>query len=332
VLPPSDYEGDGTSRDQIIAQPDDPDVNVVTTPLEERERREAMVALAVVGWLQIPAVIYTHEVANETVMQRMADRINAEHDERDLPGKDEQVYVPGIDQRYIDVGYLVDTTRVEVDLDSLIKIDLEAPATVPPGDPDDTGKCSQGPGREFLDDRAPLLAEITYLSTGETFTHVTIHDKSRCGGTEANEEFEPCRVQQTESVLDHLVEHDITERAIIGGDINTFRESPTLELYEERGLESLSDRISEDRRFTYQFDGRVQFLDRRIVTPAVNERVEIVDSPKIINDTPSRRSSRTRPPRSVRQAANRCWRSSDRSSRTHPRPRPTWPSAAGVVA
>jgi hypothetical protein len=175
---------------------------------------------------------------------------------------------------------------VSYDPDSLDKIDIDAPATVPPGDPDDTGKCAQGPGGKYLHDRAPLRIDVTYEATGETFTHVSIHNKSRFGGTEANEEFEPCRVQQTESVIGYLADEGLNENVIIGGDINTFRRSPTLELYEAEGFVPLVDGIPEDRRFSYQFSGRVQFLDHLIVTPDVAERVDVVDSPKIINDTP----------------------------------------------
>lgn len=281
VLAPSDLDEDGNP----IAQPDDPGTGVVTPSLEERQRRRDMAALALVDHMNLPAVVGVQEIANETLLSQLADRINEELDARGLEGEYEAVLIPGNDERFIDVGYLVDVSRVE--FDNVEQIDPDAPATAAsPEEAQVTGRCAQGPDGALLHDRPPLRIDVTDPRSGETFTMVTVHNKSKFRGTEENEFFEPCRVDQTQSVLDYLEERGLTDNVVIAGDINAFRDSATLDFYKDRGFVNMVDLIPEDRRFTFVFGGRVQFLDHFIVSPDLVAGIDVVDSPKIVNDAP----------------------------------------------
>ena len=52
------------------------------------------------------------------------------------------------------------------------------------------------------------------------------------------------------------------------------------------GYADTVDAIPADRRFSFVFQGRVQFLDHLVVSPALRGRVEAVDSSKLDSDTP----------------------------------------------
>ncbi|MDX1620757.1 MAG: hypothetical protein R3320_07190, partial [Nitriliruptorales bacterium] len=172
--------------------------------------------------------------------------------------------------RGIDVGFLVDTHQV-----SYGNVRQLAAGAV------SDGRCEGGASGDLVYDRVPLAIDVA-TDTGSV-TFVSVHFKSKFGGTPANNFFEDCRVEQAETLLGEL---DATTQAVVLGDLNAFRDAATLDAFEANGFTNLVNSIPEDRRFSFVFEGRVQFLDHILVSDALVDAVADVDSPKISSDVP----------------------------------------------
>jgi len=244
---------------------------VPTVSEEDQEIEEAKVARAVVDWLRTPAVVGVQEVESLELLEGIAAEINALLRARGREGRYEAVLREGNDTRGIDVGFLIDASRVDY-----ANVRQLAPDAV------SDGRCSAGAGRELVYDRVPLAVEVTPRG-GETHTVVVNHFKSKFGGTEANDFFEPCRVEQAEVLRREVAG---LERVVLLGDFNAFRDSPTLDALTAGSYANTVDRIHPDRRFSFVFQGRVQFLDHIVVSGDLACDVRVIDSPKIDSDTP----------------------------------------------
>ncbi len=244
---------------------------VPTISEEEQAIERAKVARSVVDWLGAPAVVAVQEVETRELLEEIADRTNALLRERGREGRYEAVLLEGNDTRGIDVGFLIDASRV--DYANVRQLARDAVSD---------GRCSGGASGELVYDRVPLAVEIT-PPDGEPLTVVSNHFKSKFGGTEANDFFEPCRVEQAEVLRREVAG---LERVVLVGDFNAFRDSPTLDTLTAGAFANTVGAIHPDRRFSYVFQGRVQFLDHVVVSGDLIRDVRAVDSPKIDGDTP----------------------------------------------
>jgi len=245
--------------------------NVPTVSEAEQEIEQAKVARAVVDWLRAPAVVGVQEVENLGLLEEIADETNALLRSRGREGRYEAVLREGNDTRGIDVGFLIDASRVEHG-----NVRQLAPDAV------SDGRCSAGAGGTLVYDRVPLAVEVTPPG-GKAHSVVVNHFKSKFGGSQANDFFEPCRVEQAEVLRREVAG---LERVVLLGDFNAFRDSPTLDTLTAGPYANTVDRIHPDRRFTFVFQGRVQFLDHIVVSGDLSRDVRVVDSPKIDGDTP----------------------------------------------
>lgn len=244
-----------------------PDIGVPAVSPAEQATKRAKLALGVVDWMATPAVIAVQEVENLTLLQAIADEINA------LAGTSyEAVLEEGNDPRGIDVGFLIDTDQVAYDNVRQIGKDWIS-----------DGACEGGAGDNLVYDRVPLAVDVTPLGSSETFTFVSNHFKSKFGGTSANNYFEDCRVEQAEKLAGAL---DGMEHVVVLGDLNAFRDAETIQTFEAAGFTDMVDLIPASRRFSFVFQGRTQFLDHVMVTPDLVAALAGVDSPKFVNDAP----------------------------------------------
>lgn len=253
-------------------EPDD-SIAVPSIPPPEQEVKRQKIARGVVDFLNAPAVIGVQEVENLELLEAIADAIDAYLDLLELPGDYEAFLIEGNDVRGIDVGFLIDVSVVEVQRVLQIKADEVS-----------DGRCEGGASGDLVYDRVPLLAEL--LVEGETWYVVTNHFKSKFGGTPENDFFEDCRVEQAETLLEGLEEMGIKKKVVINGDLNAFRDAPTLDVFERAGYVNTVNDIPEDRRFTFVFEGKVQFLDHALVSRDIKNRVKAVDSSKLDLDVP----------------------------------------------
>lgn len=236
------------------------------SPAEQAEKRSKIVR-GIADWLGAPEVVAVQEVEKLALLEAIAADLNA------YTGQTSYVALldEGNDPRGIDVGFLLDTSRVRYR--NVRQLAAEAI---------NDGRCAGGESGDLVWDRVPLAVDVK-PEHGGWLTVVSNHFKSKFGGTPENDFFEDCRVEQAEVLRAAVAD---LGRVVLTGDFNAFRDSPTLKALTFGGYTNLVDRIPEDRRFSYVFQGRVQFLDHMVVSRPVTNHVGVVDSPKIGSDVP----------------------------------------------
>jgi predicted extracellular nuclease len=259
-------------------QPDD-SVGVPSISPAEQATKRAKLARAVVGDLGIPAVIAVQEVETLELLEAIADEIDDYLASRALPGNYEAFLLEGNDPRGIDVGFLVDVTQVGV-----VEVTQLGKDVLSPLDENDDPICTGGADDDLLYDRVPLLLKLNW--GGEIIYVVSNHFKSKFGGTPENDFFEDCRVEQARWLVGELEARGIDRDTIVTGDLNAFRDSPTLKVFEDAGYINQVNEIPEDRAYTFVFSGRVQFLDHVLAQSDLADRIGQVDSAKISSDLP----------------------------------------------
>lgn len=233
----------------------------------EQADRRAKVVRGIADWLGAPPVVAVQEVEKRVLLQAIAEDLNA------YTGTTSYVALleEGNDPRGIDVGFLIDTAQVRYRNVRQLAADEVS-----------DGRCEAGASGDLVFDRVPLAVDVKH-DRGGWMTVVSNHFKSKFGGTPANDFFEDCRVEQAQVLRDAVA--DLSRVALVG-DFNAFRDSRTLGVLTSGGYENLVDRIPADRRFSYVFQGRVQFLDHIVVSPSLADTAGAVDSPKIDSDVP----------------------------------------------
>ncbi len=258
-------------------------------PKEIFQNRLNKVSLAIRNVLQMPDVLGIEEAESLKVLQKVADKINAD---AVAAGKPDPKYVAyleeGNDMRGIDVGFLVKSTKVKVvETKQLAKDEkLDTPAA---------GADAK------LFDRTPLLlrAEVADETTQKTFafTVIVIHLKSYIGvdSPKDGDRVRNKRRLEAEWLANFVQERqkaNPTERLILGGDFNAFQFSdgyndligilkgkpdpnvlaPSKAVF-DTGLIDLVERIDPKNRYSYVFDGSAQAIDHILINKPVRERV-----------------------------------------------------------
>ena len=258
------------------------------TPKEVFQKRLTKVSLAMRNVLSMPDVLGIVEVENLKVLQKIADKVNADALAANQPNPKYVAYLEeGNDIRGIDVGFLVKSAKIKVvevkQLAKDVKLDV-------------AGATDQN-----LFDRPPLMlrAEVIDARSAKplAFTVIVNHFKSYNG---IDDEKDGDRVRQKRRLeaewLANFVQErqkvDATERIIICGDLNAFqfndgyndlvgilrgKPEPTVlapsKAIFNTGLIDLIDYIDAKNRYSYTFDGAAQALDHVLVNKATRERV-----------------------------------------------------------
>ncbi len=241
---------------------------------EEQQLKRSKIARGVVDRLRAPAVLAVQEVEKVGLLEAIAGETNDYAASQGRNTRYEAVLREGNDERGIDVGFLLDTSRVSYDNVRQLGADTVS-----------SGRCDAGESGDLVHDRVPLAVDVTPVDSprGARTTVVSNHFKSKFGGTPENDFFEDCRVEQAQVLRDDVAD---LPRVVLLGDFNAFRDSPTLGALTEGGYANTVDEIPADRRFSFVFQGRVQFLDHVVVSPALTQHVEAVDSSKLATDVP----------------------------------------------
>ena len=262
----------------------------VTVPKEVFQRRLAKVSLAIRNVLSQPDVLGIVEVENLKVLQKVADKINADAVAAGQPSPKYMPYLEeGNDVRGIDVGFLVKSTKIKVlEVKQLAKdAKIEGVA---------------GAEGQNLFDRPPLMLRAEVIDARPAkplaFSVIVNHLKSYNG---IDDEKDGDRVRQkrrleAEWLANFVVERqkaDSTERILLCGDFNAFQFNdgyndligtlkgksdpnvlaPSKTSY-PTGLVALIDYLSDPlKRYSYSFDGAAQALDHILINKAGRERL-----------------------------------------------------------
>jgi predicted extracellular nuclease len=143
-----------------------------------------------------------------------------------------------------------------------------------------------GPALEaaFSNARQPLAQ--TYRDGRETFTVVANHLKSKgCGGaTGENRDqgdgqgcFNADRVEQARALLGFVAERQAASRdedVLVLGDLNAYTREDPIDVLLAGGLVNvLAQRIADERRYSYVFDGAQGVLDHALANPELARKV-----------------------------------------------------------
>ncbi len=200
--------------------------------------------------LGAPTIIGLQEVENVEVLQDLVA-------EEALAGYGYEPYlIEGNDSRGIDVGYLVRSDRATV----------QSFAAYP------------APGDLFA--RPPLVITVTaHLASGDqTVIVLNNHFLSLSAGEAATEAVRTAQAEWNLTVMAELAAENPAAHFVVLGDLNSFFQTLPLDTLEAGGLPHVYRYLPEEERpYTYIFEGRTQTLDHILVSPALFDRLTLVD-------------------------------------------------------
>ncbi len=291
------------------------DVDKETTyPKEVFQKRLTKASLAIRKVLSSPDVLGIIEVENLKVLQKLADKINADTVSEGKPNPKYEAFLEdGNDIRGIDSGFLVKTSKVKtVETKQLAK--------------DEKLVTEGAQSFEKLFDRPPFLlrAEVVDAKTNQTFAFTTIinHFKSYRGIDDPKDgnRVQNKRRLEAEWLAKFIAERAVanpTERLIVVGDFNAFQfndgyndligilkgksepkvVTPSTTSF-QTGLVNLADYIDAKNRYSYVFGGNAQVLDHILVNKPARERALKFGYARLDADFPAiYRNDATRPER-----------------------------------
>ncbi len=204
-----------------------------------------------------PAVIALQEVENIDVLEDLAE--NPILDKY----RYQAVLVEGSDRRGIDVGYLV---RGDVKVSNV----------------------QQFPAPDGLTPRPPLLLEVQIkLQTKTKSIYVLNNHFQSMGAGEL--ESQPRRVAQAEwnvKLFKKILAKDPEAFVIILGDLNSYFDSPPIDVLRNNGLVHVFDQLSPDERYTYIYQGIAQVLDHILISGGHANEISRVDILHVNSDYP----------------------------------------------
>jgi hypothetical protein len=252
--------------DAVAPHPSDPPL-----PTTSEYRQDLLKTAAAIEAMGAPAIVGLQEVENVDVLA-------------DLAGQDaiaafdyQPVLIEGSDSRGIDVGYLVR------------------------GDQATVAGAANYPAPEGLTSRPPLLITVTvHLADGDETVYVlNNHFTSMSGGELPTEPQRTAQAAWNASLVERILADDPTAHVVVLGDLNSFYDSPPLEVLRQAGLQHAYEFVAPDRPYTYIYQGESETLDHILLTPGLYEHVIRVEAlhinadypPPIPDDSSARRSS-----------------------------------------
>jgi predicted extracellular nuclease len=261
-----------------------------TVPKETFQKRLNKVSLAIRHVLGTPDVLGIVEVENLKVLQKIADKINADAVAAGQPSPRYTAHLEeGNDVRGIDVGFLVKSAKIKVVEVKQLAKDAKIEGVA-------------GADGQNLFDRPPLMlrAEVIDAKSAKplAFSVIVNHLKSYNG---IDDEKDGSRVQQKRRLeaewiakfVEDRVTADPTERILVCGDFNAFqfndgyndligilrgKSDPNVlapsKTANKTGLTALIDFLPDPlKRYSYTYDGSAQALDHMLANKAARERL-----------------------------------------------------------
>ncbi|MDZ7966786.1 MAG: endonuclease [Nostoc sp. DedSLP03] len=116
----------------------------------------------------------------------------------------------------------------------------------------------------FLNSRKPLVGEFTFNDI--PIALINNHFASKSGGAASNRQ----RIQQA-TIVNKFVENRLTTdpnaNIVVLGDLNDTPDSQPIKILEGNQLKNLVNKIPQDDRFSYVFQGNKEQIDQILITP-----------------------------------------------------------------
>ena len=218
--------------------------------------------------LGAPTIVGLQEVENVEILKALTEQ------EAISEYGYEPFLVEGTDSRGIDVGYLVRGDQATVE------------------------GAAAYPAPEGLTSRPPLLITATlHLEDGDQIVYVlNNHFTSMSAGEKSTEPRRKAQAAWNVTLVERIQASDPDASIVFLGDLNSFYESPPLDVLRDAGLRHVYELVEPERPYTYIYQGESETLDHILVTPSLYELLEEVtvlhvnaDYPPPIPDDPSAR-------------------------------------------
>ncbi len=228
----------------------------------ELAQKQAKLAAALARVLGCPTIVGVQEVENRALLEALAAQVQPA-----CGFAYAVVHEESADGRGIDVAYLVDERRVQLQAARLRR----GCTPLVTGVFDPIAACPRGEAPLFA--RPPL--EMTALIDGRSFTFWVNHFKSK---REGEAETAPLRLAQANFLRQLAAERlaaDPDAALIVLGDFNDYELSaPLLVMAGDQGpLYPALRRVPEALRYSYVYAGVSQLIDGILVSPALVERI-----------------------------------------------------------
>ena len=229
--------------DPFMPNPRDPPL-----PTPEQYHVSVQKVANTIAYAGFPLIVGVEEVENIKVLNDVAatDVLKPYHYKAEL--------IEGHDSRGIDVGFLIRTDRVEI-------LDVK-----------------QYDAPEGLTPRPPLVAHLRIKGGSQPLEVYAIvnHFTSMAGGEKVTE---PRRVAQAKwnlTVISQIKQSDPQAKFILMGDLNSFYDSPPLQVLRDGGLVHVMDGMTPEQRYTFIYKGETQTLDHILTSLSLHDLLEKV--------------------------------------------------------
>lgn len=165
------------------------------------------------------------------------------------------VLIEGTDSRGIDVGYLVRSDRAQI------------------------LQTKQYPAPEGLTSRPPLLIQLQIDTSQGPLTLYVLnnHFTSMSAGEIATEPRRTAQAAWNVTILNQIRATEPDASIAVIGDLNSYYHSLPLDTLREAGMMDVLDRLPEDQRYTYIYQGESQALDHIMLTGSFAQQLNSVD-------------------------------------------------------
>ncbi len=224
----------------------------------ELEVKQVKLASALVQVLGCPTVAGVQEVENAGLLEVLAARVRPE-----CGFVYTVVHRESADGRGIDVAFLVDSARVQVQVVQL----RQGCTAVATGVADPTANCRAGQFPLFA--RPPL--EMVALVDGQPFTFLVNHFKSKREGEAETAVWRMAQAEFVNGLVADMLAQNSQAAIIVLGDLNDYEMSPPmLALTGEGGtLTNVLRQVPEAERYSFVYGGVSQMIDGVLVSPVV---------------------------------------------------------------
>jgi predicted extracellular nuclease len=239
--------------DPSTPHPDDPPIpSTREYKLDLAKTANAIVAMG------SPTIVGLQEVENIDVMADLAE------EEAIAQYNYEPVLIEGTDSRGIDVAYLVRGDQATLE-----------------------GAASYA-APEGLTSRPPLLITTTvHLDSGYTTVYVlNNHFTSMSGGEKPTEPRRKAQAAWNATLVEQILASDPGAHIVVLGDLNSFYDSPPLDVLREAGLRHVYEFVEPERPYSYIYQGESETLDHILLTPALYELLTQVEAVHMNADYP----------------------------------------------
>jgi uncharacterized repeat protein (TIGR01451 family) len=205
-----------------------------------------------------PVIVGLQEVENIDILEALVKQ-DAIAEYHYLP-----YLVEGTDSRGIDVAYLVRSDQATVE------------------------GATAYPAPEGLTSRPPLLITTTvHLEDGDQTVYVlNNHFTSMSAGEKPTEPRRKAQAAWNVALVEGIQASDPDALVVVLGDLNSFYDSPPLDVLREAGLRHVYESVEPERPYTYIYQGESETLDHVLVTPSLYELLEEVVTLHINADYP----------------------------------------------